>query len=479
MNKICKLALTALLCSLSTPVLADDATANQMIYQARVQYDANSFDAQERAFELFYDAYGEATSYELRKQISDELSIIYQNYTQYVTNHMPPYMDEYIASKASFYKKLATYKDARGKRLYAIHLIKTGNTADALEMMVQAANEGDAEAAFYMAHICQSGLFGCAVNIDNAYKWLKISADRGYAPAWEKLSAIHWDGDPNWNAQWDQNGAVSCLDKAIALYSRFTLWDASLNEQLTLYVNSLKHIKSNMESFIGYATGAIITDFYPSFLAMRLSFYSENETGLRYRAYYIRSAMQEYGRSYHIDSTQSLDLSLIPIRLSYSESNWGLANRQFTDGGMHFRIDIHAENMPYVTDERSRWKREIILNRSIAHEMAHCYFRSRYPYLSSKNVSEGQATNAEYAFTNITYYAGGISSEEFADSHLCDEYAGYYRWYRANCLESDGGTNWAVIDAYEREASPYGQGGSNRTIVAGPEGVFAIPLFFE
>ena len=254
-------------------------------------------------------------------------------------------MDEYIASKASFYKKLATYKDARGKRLYAIHLIKTGNTADALEMMVQAANEGDAEAAFYMAHICQSGLFGCAVNIDNAYKWLKISADRGYAPAWEKLSAIHWDGDPNWNAQWDQNGAVSCLDKAIALYSGFTLWDASLNEQLPLYVNSLKHIKSNMESFIGYATESIITDFYPSFLAMRLSFYSENETGLRYRAYYIRSAMQEYGRSYHIDSTQSLDLSLIPIRLSYSESNWGLANRQFTDGGMHFRIDIHAENM--------------------------------------------------------------------------------------------------------------------------------------
>lgn len=471
--------ISALMCLCSTPVWADDAQANQKVYQARAQYNVNDLEAQEKAFELFYDAYGEATSYELRKAISDELNIVYQNYKQYVTKHVPHFRDEYKAFKASFYKKLATYNDARGKRLYAIHLIKTNNTANAYEMMIQAANEGDAEAAFYMAYICKTGKLGCAVNVDYAYKWLKIAADRGYAPAWEKLSAIHWDGDPNWNAQWDQNSAVSCLDKAIALYSGFAFYDSYLNEQLTLYVNSLKHIKSNMESFIGYATGSIITDFYPSFLAMRLSFYSENETGLRYRAYYIRAAMEEYGRSYHIDSTQHLDLSLIPIRLSYDQSYWGHALGKFTDGGMHFKIDIHAENMPYVTDERSRWKREIHLNRSIAHEMAHCYFGSRYPYVSDKNVVEGQATNAEYAFTNFTYYTGGLSSENFAYLYTSTEYAGYFRWYRANCVESDGGTNWTVIDAYEREASPNGQGGFNRTIVVGPEGVFEIPLFFE
>ncbi|MBE6419635.1 MAG: hypothetical protein E7031_05830 [Akkermansiaceae bacterium] len=478
MKKICKIALTMLLCSLSTPVWADDVTANLMVYKARAQYDANDFEAQERAFELFYDAYSEADSYDLRKQISDELCIIYQNYKQFVNNHMPPYLDDYTSSKASFYQKLAKYNDARGMRLYAIHLIMTKNDAEGLDLMVRAANGGDAAAAFYMARICKRGLLGCTANADTAYKWLKLSAENGFAPAWEKLSAIHWDGDSNWNANWNQNYAITCLDKAIELYSAFTLWNASKNEQLTIYIKSLKHIKSHMESFVGYATGSIIADFYPTFLALRLSFYSENETGLRYRAYYIGEAMEEYGRSYHIDATQHLDLSLIPIRLCSIEDYSGFAIPKYTDGGVHFQINVDAEDLPYITDERSRWLREIKLNKIIAHEMAHCYFFSRYSYISDKKILEGQATNAEYAFANYTYFVGGLTAENFANM-ITTEYAGYFRWYRSHCLKADGGTNWEVIDSYERTASPYGQGGSNRTIVAGPDGVFETPLFFD
>lgn len=466
---------------------ADDAQARQMVQQARGLYDAESMYAQERAFELFYDAYGEATSYSLRKEISEELLAVYRNYTSFVKNRIPPFLDYCEDAKASLYRKLANYKDARGKRLLGVTQVKQGDIGG-LSLISQAAVEGDAEAASLMAEAASRGI-GVARDADAAYRWLEIAAERGFAPACEQLAAAHWDEDSNWNAAWNQNSAVSYLDKAIELYTQFSdLSNPVTKKELQDYITSLQQIRANMQSFIGYNTGNVMQGFYPSFLALRLSTYNEQEGGLRVRAYYIKQEMSRYAGTYYIDSLPDLDLSLMPIRLSYKEKGmWGFARPSYdSHGNVSLQIHVHAENYPYANDETSRWRREVHINGTIAHEMAHCFLGCKYysifnRYHTSyyKQLAEGHATHAEYAFINHTYFIGKMTPETYTGNWCGSEYGNYFRWFRSHCLLPNGHINWAVIEQHERAASPTGEGGKVRTLISGPDGTFKAPLFFR
>lgn len=467
-------------------VFADDAQARNMIQEAQNQYDPDSTYAQERAFELFYDAYGVADSYALRKEIEDELQTVYRNYTTYVKDRIVPFLDYADEDRVSLYRKLAAYGDARGKRLHAI--VGDMESAERGQLLYQAATAGDAEAALFMAffNLHGGGEMGFDRNVGYAYNWLKYAAERNHALAWEKLAAIHWDGDANWNADWNQKYAAECLDRAIALYVR----DSNLNNQelkseLEDYITSLRRIRINMQSFIGYASGNVMKDFYPTFLALRLSTYNEKEGGLRTRAYYINKFLCLFGRSHHVDRIPNIDLSLIPIRLSSSPSYWGLATHSRpSDDTVQLQIDVHAENMPYVKDETSRWNREVNINSTIAHEIAHCYFLRKYRAVRGENypyykqIVEGHATNVEYEFTKEVYFDNRMTPETFANMKS-SEYAGYFRWYRNNCLSSDGYTDWAEIERHERAASPTGEGGKVRKQVSGKDGTFEAPIFFH
>lgn len=485
--KVGNIVFSVLLCCLcSTVATADEAQARQLVQQARNQYDAENMYAQERAFELFYDAYGEATTYSLRSEIADELVTVYRNYTAFVKNRVPPFLDDCDDDKASLYRKLADYKDSRGKRLLGLTQLHQGDISG-LTLVSQAAAEGDAEAAYLMAEAVSRGI-GVARNAETAYRWLEIAAERGYAPACERLAAIHWDGDPNWNAAWNQSSAASYLDKAIELYTQFSnLSNPVTKKELQDYISSLRLIRENMQSFIGYNTGNVLQGFYPSFLALRLSTYNEQEGGLRVRAYYIKQELRRYGGTYHISGLPDLDLSLIPIRLSYYEPEYvGHATTSYSpDDSICLQIDVHAENYAYANNESSRWRREIGINGTIAHEMAHCFLRSKYysifngnyPYY--KQLVEGHATNVEYAFVNHTYFDGEMASETFAGSWCSSEYGNYFRWYRSHCLLPKGSTNWSVIEQHERAASPTGEGGKVRKLISGPDGTFRAPLFFR
>lgn len=482
-RKLVLMAVFLLGCSVTW---ADDAQARQMVQSARAIYDADSLYAQERAFEQLYDAYGQAHSYDLRLSISEELLTVYRNYGAYVKNHVASFLEESDEKKESLYRKLANYGDARGKRLYGQLLYKKGEMSSGLAKFAEAASLGDAAAAYFMAEINCYGL-GVARDAECAYEWLVIAAQRNYEPAMEELAAIHWDGDGNWNAERNQRVSAEFLDKAIVLYSQWKLADSGLHAELQTYIESLRRIRAEMQSFIGYDTGKVIAGFYPSYLALRLSIYSENEVGLRARAYYIKSKLNKYGGTYHLAGLPNIDLSKIPIRLSVSEPQWlGQAKRSFTSSdSINLQIDVHVENFSDITDETSRWRREIAINGTIAHEMAHCFLFCKYyhifssDYIYSNQLVEGHANNAEYAFVNAVYFYQGMSAERFAREHCSVDYGNYFRWYRNHCLLPNGTTDWSVIEWHERVASPTGEGGKVRTLVPGPDGIFKAPFFFR
>ena len=476
---------------------ANDALAQQMVQNARSQYDADSMLSLEYAFELLYIAYGTADSYSVKQEISEELLRVYRHYTNFVKNRVAPFLDSYDENKDSLYSKLANYKDLRGKYFHGIALLmdagRRQNAQDAksaMAMISQCAAEGHAQAAHVMADACALGMeaIGVARNETYAYQWLVKSAEGNYAPAYEKLAAIHWDGDGNYAAKWDQGAAIGYLDKAIALYSAFSnLSDAEARVELAAYIRSLQLIRAHMVSFKGYRTGDIMVGFYPTFLAMRLSTFSEGESGLRIRAYYIVQAMKNYPGTFHLGNLPNLDLSLIPIRLSANDPDVGgyMVPIYPSNDTLSLKVDVHVENYAYGHDEASHWWREIAINSAISHEFAHCFLAGRYrsvfsqfyPYYEC--VVEGHATHAQYAFANYYYFNNAMTPENFAASCLSSKYAGYFRWYRNNCLLSDGCTNWEVIEQHERSASPTGDGGKNRKLISGPSGSFKAPIFFR
>ena len=102
---------------------ANDALAQQMVQNARSQYDADSMLSLEYAFELLYIAYGTADSYSVKQEISEELLRVYRHYTNFVKNRVAPFLDSYDENKDSLYSKLANYKDLRGKYFHGIALL--------------------------------------------------------------------------------------------------------------------------------------------------------------------------------------------------------------------------------------------------------------------------------------------------------------------------------------------------------------------
>lgn len=474
------------LCILSPQLSADDTQARGALFSAAVIYDENDRDKQERTFELLYDAYGQATSFELRQEVSQRIIEVYSKYTQYIKQYGVPFLDSEDSSKESLYRKLALYGDARGMRLYALVLAQKKDLT-CMDWIAKAAQKGDAPAMLEVAELTAIGYEPFSRDVNVAYQWLQKAASQSYAPAWERLAEIHWDGDANWNAQWNQSDALYSLNKALELYSVHKYMNPeNIREEFLDHIKSLEHIKADMQSFIGYNTGQIMPNFYPSFLAMRLSSFSESEAGLRARAYYIQQHVERYAGSYYLSRLPTLDLSLVPIRLSYSKKNWGLASLSYQADTITLQIDIHAENMPYVTDEKSRWAREVYLNQTIAHELGHCYLCLKYPsifksdYAYHYQLVEGHATNVEYAFANAFYFNYKLTPDDYYNRYRYGAaYGDYYRWFRANCIQANDTVNWSVIEQHERAASPTGDSYKIRKLISGSDGVFKEPLFFR
>ena len=483
-KKITILAALGLACGANPVAYADDATASSMVLQARLQYDTSSLSPQERAFEAFYDAYGQAESAALKTSIATELNTIYQNYSASVARDAAPFADIPIAAREPFYRKLASYKDRRGIRLYG-ELLLERNDLSGFGKLLEAANAGDGRACYLVAQAYAYARCGCVQNTYLASAWLTAAVSAGYAPALEMQAAALWDGDAGWNASRNQEAAVGYLQRAIQAYKQFTFVNTQQQALFEEYMVSLEHILKEMLNYKGCATSRIIQGFYPSFLALRLSSYNEGDGGLRRRLYYIYEYMSRYPGTFHTGVFRAMPLENVPIFISYSAENYGVMTPSYGSDSVNVNIQVHAENMPDVYDLHSRWFRETRINSTIAHELAHALMFTRYQYVFSSKyaythyVLEGHATNTAYAFLNVIYYGNGLTTDRFAAEYCSSTYASYFRWYRTNCMKTTNLTDWPTIEAHERAASNGYQYSCNKNVVCGKEGRFYAPVYFN
>ncbi len=70
------------------------------------------------------------------------------------------------------------------------------NYAEALPLLTQSAQGGDAEAQCLLGNIYQLGLGGVAVNEDKAMQWYHRSANQGYSAATNNLAGMVWPISP-------------------------------------------------------------------------------------------------------------------------------------------------------------------------------------------------------------------------------------------------------------------------------------------
>lgn len=458
-----------------------------MTTQALEKAKQGGVEDYEDAFSMLCEAWELADSAECRDIIRQHVEETEESLDESARKHQPDFLDKAENARGDIYKRLADYGNTRGQRLYAEYIWES-DAEQAAQYLFKAANGGDGRACYLAAQFCFYGCGGVTESEENALGWLFAAAKAGYAPAKEKLAAAYWEGDRNWGVGRDQELAQSYLKEAIGIYRSWTLGNASSQEKLSSHCEQLEHVGELMASFGNRASGSVAEGFYPSFLAMRLSFYSESDSGLRVRLFYINEYMRRYTKTYHLDTIPALDLECIPIHMAKLDEN--IRGRQYSrspeSDQVDLRIQIDSESMPPManstgaTRERAYWRREMALNGTIAHELAHAYLDTRYSFNYSdtqcgKPLAEGHAQSAEFAFLRTAYYAGRLSADEFADMQS-DAYARYFRWYQEHCTDSHGCTDWESVKRWAKESGGAGQ--CTRTPVTSRYGPQYVPQFF-
>lgn len=469
------------------PAQAYNSEVLLLTVQAEGQLLIGNLRDKEEAFDMLYRAWGMAESQRERDDVSRALKHAEQELNKAYQTSGVPFLDIPDSDRIEAYKRMADYGNPRGQRLYAESVRKT-QPDQALYYTFKAALGEDARACYEAALYCACGING-KCNAENALLWLQQSAALGYAPAWEKLAEIYWDGDANWNAEWDQEQAMSNLRKAIDLYKNYSLTDESLQESLDVYIRSLEDIHLKMKRFHLKGSSYIDEEFYPSFTALRLSFYNENDVGLRIRLFYIVEYLLRYPADAHVDHARIPDLAYVPIHIANLKGDF-LGLHTYCDVGderIHLKLEIDAEEFPNpenytgTAKEQVYWKREQKLNSTIAHEWAHAVAALNYSYCYSnldcgKPLIEGHAISTEYNFESFAYYDSKLTPDRFA-SGKTTEYAQYFRWYRANCLNEHGNTNWASFNYYAQKSG--GKGRYTPTQIVGPYGVQTTSPYFN
>lgn len=471
-----------------TPVHANDTESMMLSLQALQNIGKGDLLEHEKAFDMLYRAWEVAESQRQRDLVQRDLERADRALDAAYQAYGVPFLDVPNLDRIKIYERLAEYGSPRGQRLYA-ESVSTTHPDQTVQYIFKAAHGGDARACYYAARLCLYGLQGIERDGENARQWLLKSANLGYAPAWEKLAEIYWDGDGCWNADWNQELAMENLQKAIDLYKSYSLTDKDLQESLDFYIRSLEDIHRKMERFHVKGSAYIDEGFYPNFTALRLSFYNETDAGLRIRLFYIVEYLLRYPVDAHVDHMRIPNLAYTPIHLANLGTEFlGMRTHRYVNNDqIHLKLEINAEecedpeNYTGIAKEQAYWKREQQLNSTIAHEWAHAVISLNYSYNNSnrdcgKSLIEGHAISTEYYFRSSGYYDSRLSPERFADLKTTD-YAQYFRWYRANCLNEQGYTNWSSFNYYAQKSG--GKGRCSPTQVVGPYGVQPMSPYFN
>ena len=199
-------------------------------------------------------------------------------------------------------------------------------------------------------------------------------------------------------------------------------------------------------------------------LAQQLARCGEDAAGIRARLQLVLEEMKRDPQLYKVDGLPAPDLSLIPISVEAGDgrhtggTQWAANNRI-----VRYRMSFFTAPLPEATDEDSRLLREMLLNDTLVHELAHCFFYMRYPKLGLQEsgegltICEGHAICAAREFVQRHYFGGATMPDAYYEQVLLSSrYAAMYRAFRSRYLSPQRHILWQLIDRMELHFAPAG-----------------------
>ncbi len=419
---------------------------------------------------------------QLNNPDTTERNQLYQRYLRREQEKAPIFLDipRSDATSRDLYKFLASAGFAREQRLYGELLIHEDNEKG-WDYLKQAAAQDEPRALFLMTeHYLEQyndphheKKQECA---DRARKSLMRSAQLKYPPACELLAQAHWAETAGLNFPRNSSKAIALLDQSISLYTDSRVADQTAGEDLRHVCDSLRIVRTHMHN-LSAGNIKLQDGFHPSYEALKIASYScDNANGLRARLYFIRHRMEQQKHIHQIDCFNRTKLHCVPITIVNDPLlNWsGLCTPSYPNSNTHsYNISVNsAFYAPESTAKRytQEWYkaffyREMRINNTLAHELAHGYFLSRYPWIANFSTAdarltyEGHATQAACALIRSLYFEGSskkLSSEQYAQRHTSKEYSEYFYWFHKACHSPSGIVFWKHLDDWERKANPKG-----------------------
>ncbi len=428
----------------------------------------------------------------IKKQVDEAIDYLDDVYNEWIKNHRVPFLDKVYSYKEHFYRVRAKYEDARGLRQYGELLLERGKHAEGWKYLEAAVAKSEPRALFLVAERYAKGLGQVEQDSKKAVKLMKRSAELGYAPACEMLAKIYWDR--SWGQNRNSQLAITYLEKAIRLFKKWKLDDKNNQKKFLKITDRLDWILDCMNFF---KTNPLKNDgIKPSYDAMLIGWYDPNfEGSLRAMMYYILNEMETWRGDYALQRLGSIDLSKVEIKIADCGKYVGLCTHWAQNDTYSFRIQIDSSayrNPPTAKDRGEQWwrktfKRQMHIVNTLAHELAHGYFASRYPKISDfgktdqKLTYEGHATTVAYQLINEFYYDGALERNKYANTFLSDNYKRYFNWFNhpeSKCLTPSGRLINGSFDSWEEAASGNKQRVKTRTLTPRDNKTYAKPQYF-
>ncbi len=476
------------------PLRADDDRA--WIQVGKANECKNNREGLEQAFTLLFDAYVTANSDKMHKYIQSRLDDIETRYMELLRTTYPLFFETPGTNDAAiqFYDRFAQFKNPIGMRLYGESLLDQGDIRG-WNYINNAATKEEPRALFLLANRYKLGLDGVQQTPSLAFDYLQRSARAGYGPAFEMLAQVHWDGDCNFgNGLWNQQLAIRYLDEAIKRYN-WNMNDDALDASLKEWGECMKSVRNHM---VNLSSGQVQlpAGFYASYEALVLSIYYDNHVnGLRARSYRLCRIMDEFRGTYMTGPLPRLALEYVPFSIGPCDrKKWsGQCNVSYpSPDTFSFNIRIDTAKLPSGPNSNTsltnwynqKFARDMELNATLAHELAHGYFHSRYRALPDEDIRvvEGHATNAAYAVIRTLYYNGDraiLTPALFAEKFTSDEYRRYFFWFMNSCLDSSDLVDWNKLDRWERKKQGDDSSPCQRRQVPDNGNVFWKPSHFR
>lgn len=368
-----------------------------------------------------------------------------------LSKHYVDFLDIPFEERKELYYEMTTRGSARDACHLGELLLMEGENAGT-QLIVHAAAEGDIRAIFITAKLMVDGMYDCPKDPKKAVALLRHAAENNYAPALELMASLYWDGNGNWDFPRNRDKAQVLMDAAVKLYSKYSFSSGKHKIAYENHCACMRHIAGCMQNLRNGGLEQLYPGFYPSYLALQLSFYPINEEGLRARAHYICEYMAHYGQTFYLGQYYwGVKLPLISLEIEPpNDSHLGCTYAQTHEDKIYFHISIAPFPEERTSTFKTYWNLQYQISSTLAHELAHCYLIMEYNnQLQAKHpltlpLVEGHATNTQYQFARLNYYKGVLAPSRFIEC-LSSSYAKYFFDFKEAFIQPDGLADWDKI----------------------------------